>query len=168
MSTRKDALGVEVEVDDLCLSCPRGKYASKPFVGKVTNVSKTGRVTLKSPLKVSIYAYQRGAPEIEKTGSRMVQARDEQGNLIVEDYEGWGGHKYKRPKYVMENYTYMTKDYTVVDHEWRWVKSQGADINLFVLRKGNTDVSNAEDILGFGLIRDGLSLDYETDKPELA
>ncbi|UJQ86891.1 hypothetical protein SEA_TREAT_55 [Streptomyces phage Treat] len=159
---------MEVEVGDLCLSCPKHKYASKPFVGKVTNVSKTGRVTLKSPLKVSIYAYQRGAPEIEKTGSRMTQARDEQGNLIVEDYEGWGGHKYKRPKYVMENCTYMTKDYTVVDHEWQWVKSQGADINLFVLRKGNTDVSNAEDILGFGLIRDGLSLDYETDKPELA
>lgn len=166
--SRKDALGVEVEVGDLCLSCPRGKYASKPFVGKVTNVSETGRVTLKSPLKVDIYAYQRGAPEIEKTGQRWGPVKDEQGNTVMEDYQTPYGKTYKRAKYEYTPYTYMAKDYTVVAHEWTWVKSQGADINLFVLRKGNTDVSNAEDILGFGLIRDGLSLDYETEKPELA
>lgn len=164
MSDRKDALGVKVEVGDLCLSCPKHKYASRPFVGKVTNVSETGRVTLKSPLKTNIYAYQRGAPDIEKSSTRWVVEKDENGNPMY-DNRPYGG---RTPRYIQEPYTYMTKDYTVVANEWVWVKSQGADINLFVLRKGDADVANAEDILGTGLIRDGLSLNYETDKPNLA
>lgn len=164
--SRKDVLGVEVEVGDLCLSAPKGKYSSKPYVGKVTNVAESGRVTLKHPLKRNIYAYERGAPDVEHTSSRYQHAKDENGNLLYEE-DTYYGRPQSRPKYEMVPYTYMRKDYTVVAHEWTWVKSQGADINLFVLRKGEQKVGDPEDILGTNFIREALELDYETDKPDL-
>lgn len=156
---------MEVEVGDLCLSAPKGKYSSKPYVGKVTNVAESGRVTLKHPLKVNIYAYQRGAPDVERTGTNWSHLRDDDGDLLYEDYTDHYGRTQKRAKYGRVPYSYMAKDYTVVDHEWVWVKSQGADINLFVLRKGEQKVGDPEDILGTNFIREALELDYSTDKP---
>jgi len=154
--TRKDIMGVEVEVGDICLSAPKHKWSSKPYVGKVTNVSDTGRVTLKHPAERNIYAYERGAPDKEQESYRWVPDLDE-------PLDRWGLRPHKR-----EPYKYMQKDYTVVGTEWYWEKRQGADINLFVLRKGGQDVKSIEDILATNLLFKAIDLDYDTERPAIS
>lgn len=156
MTERKDAFGVLVEVGDIVLSCPRSKWTSGPKVGQVTGVFKSGRVTMKYPSKVSIYAYQRGAPKVEQKSFRYVQ--DPNGTP-----DRWGS----RP-YIKEPYTYKSKDCTVVDHEWAWVKSQAADINLIVLRKGGETKKTIDEVLKVSVLSEALDLDYSTEKPDLA
>lgn len=148
-------MGVTVEVGDVCLSAPKHKWSGKPYVGKVTNVSDTGRVTLKHPVKRNIYAFERGAPEVERTYTRHVPDPDAQPDR-------WGRRPYKA-----EPYTRMEKDYTVVDHQWTWEKRQGADINLFVLRKGDQDLKDPAEVLGTNLLFQAIELDYDAERPAL-
>ncbi len=158
--TRKDIMGVEVEVGDLCLSAPKHKWSGKPYVGKVTNVSETGRVTLKHPVKRNIYAFERGAPEVERTYYRYVVDNEAEPDR-------WGRRPYKQ-----EPYKYMAKDYTVVAVEWKWVRKQAADITLIVLRKHGEEKKGLEEILaervGFNELTRNLNLDYDAERPALS
>lgn len=142
--SRKDSFGVEVEVGDIVLSCPKHKYSGRPEVGRVSGVFESGRVTIKIPHKVAIYAYQRGAPDVETESYR---------------YDRIDG------EYIRVPYTYMRKDYTVVDHEWKWVRKQAADLQLFVLRKGGENVKDASDVLGFGELLKAIDMDYDAERP---
>jgi hypothetical protein len=160
MAKRLDSFGVEVEVGDIVLSCPKHKWSGKPEVGRVSGVFDSGRVTIQIPSKVSIYAYQRGAPEIEQTSYRYVVDNDA-------DADRWGRKPYKR-----EAYTYMAKDYTVVDHEWKWVRKQAADITLIVLRKEGEEKKDLSELLaervGFNDLTRNLNLDYSAERPPLS
>lgn len=150
--TRKDALGVEVEVGDIIFSSPKG---GRGEVGKVVKVHDSGRITIKIPCKSTIYAFQRGAPKIEREGVRIKQESD--GRYAYEEYVGPNGRTYRRTVY--EKYTYMENDYTTVGHEWTWIKTQAADISILVLRKQKRPLSIA--------LLNALAMDYETDAPQL-
>lgn len=148
--SRKDSFGVEVEVGDIVLSCPKHKWSGKPEVGRVSGVFDSGRVTIQIPSKVSVYAYQEGAPDIEKTGTEY--------NMVNGQWQ-------------LTPYTYMAKDRTVVRTEWKWVRKQAADITLIVLRKGGEQTRNLEEILaervGFNELTRNLNLDYDAERPPL-
>lgn len=158
--SRKDSFGVEVEVGDIVLSCPKHKWSGRPEVGRVSGVFDSGRVTIQLPQKVPVYAYQEGAPEVEKTSYRYVV-----DNEATPD--AWGRKPYKR-----EQYTYMAKDYTVVRTEWKWIRKQAADITLIVLRKGGEEKKGLEEILaervGFNELTRNLNLDYDAERPPLS
>lgn len=149
--SRKDSFGVEVEVGDIILSSPRHKYSGKPEVGRVSGVFDSGRVTIQIPEKVSIYAYQRGAPDVEKESYR---------------YDRVDGQWQRVP------YKYMSKDYTVVDVEWKWVRKQASDLNIVILRKGGEPRKGLEEILaervGFNDLARNLNLDYDAERPALS
>ena len=157
--SRKDSFGVEVEVGDIVLSCPKHKWSGRPEVGRVSGVFDSGRVTIQIPSKVNIYAYQEGAPEIEQTSYRYVVDNDAEPDR-------WGRKPYKR-----EAYTYMAKDYTVVRTEWKWIRKQAADITLIVLRKGGEGEKGLEEILaervGFNELTRNLNLDYDAERPAI-
>jgi hypothetical protein len=159
MTKRLDSFGVEVEVGDIVLSCPRNKYSNNPEVGRVSGVFDSGRVTIQVPYKRSIYAYERGAPDIEQQSHRW--APDESA-----EPDKWG-----RKPYVQVPYTYMSKDYTVVGVEWKWIRKQAADITLIVLRKGGEEKKGLEEILaervGFNVLARNLNLDYDAAAPDL-
>lgn len=154
---RTDSFGVEVEVGDIVLSCPKHKGSGKPEVGRVSGVFDSGRVTIQVPQKVTIYAYERGAPDKEVESTRW--APDESQPL-----DRWG----RRP-YIQVPYTYMSKDYTVVGHEWKWTRKQAADITLIVLRKHGEEKKGLEEILaervGFNVLARNLNLDYDSESP---
>lgn len=154
---RTDSFGVEVEVGDIVLSCPKHKGSGKPEVGRVSGVFDSGRVTIQVPQKVTIYAYERGAPDKEVESTRW--APDESQPL-----DRWG----RRP-YIHVPYTYMSKDYTVVGHEWKWIRKQAADITLIVLRKHGEEKRGLEEILaervGFNDLTRNLNLDYDSESP---
>jgi hypothetical protein len=158
--SRTDSFGVEVEVGDIVLSCPKHKWSGKPEVGRVSGVFDSGRVTIQIPQKVSIYAYQRGAPEIEQESYRY-EPDDAAGP------DRWGRRPYKRVPYK-----YMAKDYTVVAVEWKWVRKQAADITLIVLRKHGEEKKGLEEILaervGFNELTRNLNLDYDAERPALS
>ena len=157
--SRKDSFGVEVEVGDIVLSSPNHKYSGKPEVGRVSGVFDSGRVTIQIPSKVTIYAYERGAPDVEKESYRHVEDKDATPDR-------WGRRPYKR-----EAYTYMAKDYTVVGHEWKWLRKQASDLNIVILRKGSEPQKGLEEILaervGFNDLARNLNLDYDAKSPEL-
>lgn len=157
--SRKDSFGVEVEVGDIVLSCPRHKWSGKPEVGRVSGVFDSGRVTIQIPSKVSIYAYEEGAPDVEQESYRW-----EYDNEAEPDR--WGRRPQKRVPY-----TYMAKDCTVVRVEWEWVRKQAADITLIVLRKGGEETKGLEEILaervGFNELIRNLNLDYDAERPAI-
>lgn len=155
MGARKDSLGVEVEVGDIVFSAPRHKWSGDPEIGQVTGVFSSGRVTIKVPRKVTIYAYERGAPDIEKTSYRWVEDQSQPADR-------WG----RRPM-IKEPYTHMTSDFTHVGHEWKWLKKQAADITLIVLRKNGKELGSIESILSVEKLNAGLTLDYDADSPQL-
>lgn len=160
MGKRLDSFGLEIEVGDIVLSSPRHKYSGKPEVGRVTGVFDSGRVTIQLPEKVSIYAHERGAPDVERQGYRSVP------NLDVEP-DRWG----RRP-YRQETYTYAAKDCTVVDHKWKWIRKQASDLNIVILRKGSEPKKGLEEILaervGFNDLARNLNLDYDAEKPDVS
>jgi len=157
--SRKDTLGVEVEVGDIVFSAPRHKYSSTPEIGRVSGVFDSGRVTIQVPSKVTIYAYMRGAPDVEKESYRWVY------DDSVEP-DRWG----RRPQKQVP-YKHMVRDYTVVDHEWKWMRKQAADITLIVLRKAGEVKKPLDELLaeriGLNDLTRNLNLDYETERPEL-
>lgn len=157
---RKDSFGVEVEVGDIVLSCPKHKWSGKPEVGRVSGVFDSGRVTIQIPEKRSIYAFERGAPDVEAESYRWEYDMDAEPDR-------WGRRPQKRVPY-----TYMRKDYTVVDHEWKWIRKQAADITLIVLRKHGEEKKGLEEILaervGLNDLTRNLNLNYDTEKPELS
>lgn len=156
---RKDVFGIEVEVGDIVLSCPKHKWSGKPEVGRVSGVFESGRVTIQLPHKVAIYAHQEGAPDKETESYRYVPDQSAQPDR-------WGHRPYKR-----EAYTYMAKDYTVVRHEWKWLRKQAADITLVVLRKGGDSKKDVGEYLaetvGFTNLTRNLNLDYDAVTPQL-
>lgn len=158
--SRVDSFGVPVEVGDIVLSCPKHKWSGKPEVGRVSGVFDSGRVTIQIPEKVPVYAYQEGAPDIEKESYRHVPDPDAQPDR-------WGRRPYKR-----EPYTYMAKDYTVVRVEWKWIRKQAADITLIVLRKHGEEKKGLEEILaervGFNDLTRNLNLDYDAERPAIS
>lgn len=157
--SRKDSFGVEVEVGDIVLSCPKHKWSGRPEVGRVSGVFDSGRVTIQIPEKRSIYAHERGAPDVEQQSYKWVY--DEEA-----EPDRWGRRPQKRVPY-----TYMAKDYTVVDHQWKWVRKQAADITLIVLRKGGEEAKGLEEILaervGFSELARNLNLDYDAERPSI-
>jgi hypothetical protein len=159
MAKRLDSFGVEVEVGDIVLSCPKHKWSGKPEVGRVSGVFDSGRVTIQLPSKVTIYAYERGAPDVEQESFRWVEDPDA-------ERDRWGRRPYKR-----EPYKYMAKDYTVVGHEWKWIRKQAADITLIVLRKAGEEKKDLETLLaervGFNDLTRNLGLDYDTEVPDI-
>lgn len=159
MSKRKDSFGVDVEVGDIVLSCPKHKWSGKPEVGRVSGVFDSGRVTIQVPERATIYAYQEGAPDIEQESYRYVP--DEDAKL-----DAWGRRPYKR-----ESYTQMVKDYTIVGHKWKWLRKQAADITLIVLRKGSEAKKDLTETLaervGFNELTRNLELNYDAVTPEL-
>ena len=165
--SRKDSFGVEVEVGDIVLSCPKHKWSGGPTVGKVCGVFESGRVTMKYPKKVKIYAYQQGAPDIPTPSQRA--KRNPDGSYVTEpDPRGikdWRGRVWQQTVY--EDYIDMRRDYTVVGHKWIWVKGQAADITLIVLRKGDTELKDLADAAGISDLVRNLNLNYEADAPEL-
>lgn len=169
--SRKDNFGIEVEVGDIVLSSPRGKYSGGPSVGRVTGVFDSGRVTFQLPQKVNVYAYERGAPDKEVQSTMWGHLRDDDGDLLYEDYTDYYGRTTKRAKYGSIPYTYMSKDYTVVDTHWVWVKTQASDLNLVILRKKGEDgkTKDLTEILaervGFSELARNLVLDYDTPAP---
>lgn len=170
MSERLDSFGVKVEVGDIVLSCPKHKWSGKPEVGRVSGVFDSGRVSIQIPSKVTIYAYQRGAPDVETQGQGFGVLVDEDGKEVMEEWTDYYGTKRTRPKYGMTPYTYMRHDYTVVGEEWKWVRKQAADITLIVLRKHGEEKKGLEDILaervGFNELTRNLNLDYDKEIPE--
>ena len=164
---RKDVFGVEVEVGDIVFSAPRHKYSGSPSVGQVTGVFDSGRVTIKLPYKKSIYAYERGAPQVDVESYRYGPELDENGQVVYEEWTDYYGRKQSRVKQTRQPYTYKSKDYTVVDHEWVWVKRQAADVTLIVLRKGGSKLKEISDILDEGELSRNLNLDYDAPTPQL-
>jgi len=158
--SRKDSFGVEVEVGDIVLSCPKHKWSGKPEVGRVSGVFDSGRVTIQLPQQVPVYAYQEGAPDIKQTSHRWIVDTEAEPDR-------WGRRPYKR-----EPYTYMAKDYTVLRNEWKWIRKQAADITLIVLRKGGEEAKGLEEILaervGFNELTRNLNLDYDAERPALS
>lgn len=154
---RTDSFGVEVEVGDIVLSCPKHKWSGKPEVGRVSGVFDSGRVTIQVPQKLPVYAYQEGAPDIEHTSHRWSVDYDAPSDR-------WGRKPYKQ-----EPYTYMAKDYTVLRNEWKWIRKQAADITLIVLRKHGEEEKGLEEILaervGFNDLTRNLNLDYDSESP---
>lgn len=157
--SRKDSFGVEVEVGDIVLSCPKHKWSGKPEVGQVSGVFDSGRVTIQIPEKRSVYAYERGAPDVEKETYTW-------GPDMDREPDRWGHRPQKRIAS-----TYMSRDYTVVDREWKWIRKQAADITLIVLRKGGEEAKGLEEILaervGFNELTRNLNLDYDTSTPDI-
>lgn len=164
---RKDVFGVEVEVGDIVFSAPRHKWSGKPSVGQVTGVFDSGRVTIKLPQKNVIYAHERGAPKIPTPSKRPKRNAD--GGYVTEpDPRGikdWRGNVWQVTVY--EDYIDMRKDYTVVDHEWVWVKRQAADITLIILKKGDSKVKDLSEVFDEGELIRNLNLDYSAAAPQL-
>ncbi len=159
MAKRLDSMGVEVQVGDIVLSCPKSKWShSVPEVGQVSGVFDSGRVTIKVPSKVSIYAYERGAPDKEKEGFQYVPDPDA-------EVDAYGRRGYA--PYIRRTYTYMQKDYTIVGTEWRWVKKQAADITLIVLKRGSEDFQDLQKAAGITDLVRNLNLDYDVATPAL-
>lgn len=169
--SRKDVMGVEVEVGDIVFSAARHKWSGKPEVGRVTRVSGTGRVTIQVPHKVSIHAYERGAPDVEHESFKYGPLTDENGKAITEEWTDWYGRKQTRVKQGRIPYTYKSKDYTVVATEWKWIRKQAADITLLVLRKKGEDKADLEKTLservGLNDLTRNLNLDYDAASPNL-
>ena len=157
--TRTDSFGVEVEVGDIVLSCPKHKWSGKPEVGRVSGVFDSGRVTIQVPQKIPVYAYQEGAPDVPKESYKWEYDTEAEPDR-------WGRRPQKRVPY-----TYMTRDYTVIRNEWKWLRKQAADITLIVLRKGGEEKKGLEEILaervGFNVLARNLNLDYDAATPDL-
>lgn len=156
-----DALGVTIEVGDIIMSASKGAVFK---IGRVETVAeKSGRIGMKFAEKVSVFAYERGAPDIETKGTRV--KRDEDGQAVYED----GGppprpgyyQSYRQPhrNVVYEEYTYFRKDYTKVDTRWRWKKEQAAWSSVLVLQKHDTaEVAELKKLL---------NLDYDEPTPDM-
>lgn len=148
-----------MEVGDIVLSCPKHKWSGKPEVGRVSGVFDSGRVSIQIPSKVTIYAYERGAPDVENETYKWEYDQSAEPDR-------WG----RRPQKLVP-YKYMAKDYTVVDHEWKWMRKQAADITLIVLRKGGEEAKGLEEILaervGFNELTRNLNLDYDAERPAI-
>jgi hypothetical protein len=155
VSKRKDSFGVEVEVGDIVLSCPKHKWSGEPEVGRVSGVFDSGRVTIKVPNRVPVYAYQEGAPDVEQQSYRYVPDPDAK-------LDAWGRRPYKR-----EEFTHMVRDYTVVRNEWKWMRKQAADITLIVLRKGGKELKDLASAAGVNNLTRNLELNYDAVTPEL-
>jgi hypothetical protein len=157
--TVTDALGVDIEVGDIIMSASKGAVFK---IGRVETVAaKSGRIGMKFAEKVSVFAYERGAPDIETKGTRV--KRDENGNAVYED--GGPPDTYNRFRlssyrpYAYEDYTYFRKDYTKVDTRWRWKKEQAAWSSVLVLRK--------HDWTGLGELHKLMNLDYDGTTPDM-
>lgn len=152
-----DALGQEIGVGDILLSASR---AGNVKVGRVEKIHDSGYITVKFAERVKIFAYERGAPDIEQTSNRI--KRDETGEPIrIPDPSGrktWRGEPFYTYEY--EDYTYMRHDYTVVGHRYKWKQEEAAHYARFVVK------STADHPL-FNLAQ-FLELDYDTEVPAIS
>lgn len=113
-----DQYGTEIAIGDLVVT--NGK------VGMVSKINAHGAPNVRIPSKRSIYAYEWGAPDIERKGTRY--KRDEQG-YYVKDSNG-------RNTWEEEEYTYMDKDRRVVgETDYTYTVIRQNTRNLTVLRK---------------------------------
>lgn len=143
---RKDVFGVEVEVGDIVFSAPSHKWSGKPEVGQVCGVFDSGRVTIKLPSSKPVYAYEEGAPDVERESFRW------------DRIDG---------QYVRVPYKYMDKDRTILRRVPYWMKKQAADITLVVLRKNGKEARPLEEMLGLNDLTRNLNLDYDAETPPL-
>lgn len=143
MAERKDGLGEVVEVGDIVASSAKGSGMME--IGRVEKVHPSGRVIMKYAQKVSIYAWEQGAPTIPRSGFRRT------GRYALNTL----GHQ--QAEY--EQYDYEVNDYTVVGHRWQWVKTQAADLALMVLVKASTGVT-PEGLCGLK------GMDYDAETPD--
>ena len=155
---RTDSSGRVIEIGDIVASFPKsGGYE----IARVTGIFDSGRVTGKVPGTRSIYAYEQGAPDVEYTGRRYKKNADGtyagqiRRNSQGEPVKDWRGHVVE--DYVMEDYTYMERDYTTVGKRRYWHCKQLADISLLVLRTADgQDVAN---------LNEGLNQDWDAEVP---
>lgn len=141
---------------DILLSASR---TGNVKVGRVEKIHDSGYVTVKFAERVKIFAYERGAPDIEQTSNRI--KRDEAGEPIrIPDPSGrktWRGEPFYTYEY--EDYTYMRHDYTVVGHRYKWKQEEAAHYARFVVK------STADHPL-FNLAQ-FLELDYDLKEPNI-
>jgi hypothetical protein len=154
--TVTDALGVTIEKGDIIMSASKGAVFK---LGRVETVAaKSGRIGMKFAEQVNVFAYERGAPDIETKGTRV--KRDENGAAVYKD----GGppprwsHIGPRREVVYEEYTYFRKDYTKVDTRWRWKKEQAAWSSVLVLRKHAGVLDELHNLM---------NLDYDEPTPDM-
>ena len=160
--TVTDALGVTIEPGDIIMSASKGAVFK---IGRVETVAaKSGRIGMKFAEKVSVFAYERGAPDIETKSTRV--KRDENGAAVYKDGgppPATGGYRYgyatPRREVVYEDYTYFRKDYTKVDTRWRWKREQAAWSSVLVLRK--------HDSTGTAELYKLMGLDYDGTTPDM-
>lgn len=144
---RTDSLGDIIEAGDIVYSAVQGGGSE---IGRVEKVHPSGRVTLKVKLRVPVYAYQRGAPGIPSKGHRAV--RDEQGQYVLEIVrDRWGSREVVK----YEEYDYLAKDYTLVGHEYQWIKKQGSEINMLILERASGETTQS--------FADAVNEDYDRD-----
>jgi hypothetical protein len=152
-----DALGQEIRVGDILLSASK---TGNVKVGRVEKIHDSGYITVKFAERIRIFAYERGAPDIEQTSART--KTDEHGVPIrIEDPSGrkdWRGQPFYT--YEREEYTYMRHDYTVVGHRYKWKQEEAAHYARFVVK------STADHPL-FNLAQ-FLELDYDTEEPAIS
>lgn len=124
MSDKKitDQYGTEIAIGDLVVT--NGK------VGMVSGINAHNAPNVRIPSTRNVYAWEYGAPQVEKTGKRA--KRDEQGYYVREPNTAGG----LRGGWVYEEYTWMDKDRRVVDtipHFYTVIRQNTSD--LTVLRK---------------------------------
>lgn len=113
-----DQYGTEIAIGDLVVT--HGK------VGMVAKFNAHGSVNVRIRSTKNVYAYEWGAPKIERKGTRY--KRDEQG-YYVKDSNG-------RNTWEQEEYTYFDKDYRVVGEEpYTYTVIRQNTQSLTVLRK---------------------------------
>lgn len=113
-----DQYGTEIAVGDLVVT--NGK------VGMVSKINSYGAPNVRIPSKRNIYAYEWGAPDIERKNTRY--KRDEQG-YYLRDANG-------RNTWEQEEYTYFDKDRRVVgETDYTYTVIRQNTRNLTVLRK---------------------------------
>lgn len=160
---RKDVFGVEVEVGDIVLSAPKGGGYKDVEVGQVSGVFESGRVSIKIPTSIPTYAYEEGAPDVEvpcygylfnEDGTpKMVERRNYSGGIYMS--QEWGPT------------TRMSRDYTVVRREWKWMRKQAADINLIVLKKRGQDARTLDEVFGMNELGKAVMMDYDAPVPDM-
>jgi hypothetical protein len=153
-----DSLGETIDVGDIIMSASKGMVFK---IGRVETISeKSGRIGMKLAVEIPIYAYERGAPDIETKGTRI--KRDVNGNVVYKGNLPSTSGRYGYSSYreaVYEEYTYFRKDYTKVGSRWKWKKEQAAWSSLLILRKH--DSSELKELQKF------TNLDYDAFTPEL-
>jgi hypothetical protein len=153
----KDKLGAEIELGDVVVYTVNIKDGGGLTIGRIEKLHESGAITIKQRSSRGQYAYEVGAPEIPRTGTRA--KRDADGQYVYEEYlTSWGS---KRKQITYEEYEYMDKDYSRTGKTvYYWAKTViHIPSNVLVLRKANEFV-DLEDL------QEAITLDFDKEIPD--